>query len=195
MERSMVHGRRTLTVCPAGWRGIVYRYCRDLERGERLVDNGLVPRLLISWRRCVSLLLFLLFFFPPAHRRTPGVDQMGWKRLCALLASRSARAKQGFFSQIFTWRRKRSVVWSMGAGFGTRAWRGSAGIDGYARVPHEVERRCDYWAEFLIARAERIFLRLENFLSSDASNYFILNYWNKIWRNVWFGNWMWSFET
>lgn len=91
------HGGRTLTVCPAGWRrGIVYRYCRDLERGkgERLADNGLVPRFLISWRRCVPL---LLLFSPPAHRPTPGVDQMGWKRLCALLASRSARAKQGFF--------------------------------------------------------------------------------------------------
>lgn len=94
-----------MTVCPAGWRrGIVYRYCRDLERGkgERLADNGLVPRLLISWRRACP---FFFFFSPPAHRPTPGVDQMGWKRVCALLASRSARAKQGFFSQISTWRR------------------------------------------------------------------------------------------
>lgn len=40
--RSTTDGGRTLTVCPAGWRrGIVYRYCRDLERGERLADNGL----------------------------------------------------------------------------------------------------------------------------------------------------------
>lgn len=78
----MVHGRRTLTVCPAGWRGIVYRYCRDLERGERLVDNGLVPRLLISWRRCVPPPpppLPSSFFFPSrassnTRRRSNGLE-------------------------------------------------------------------------------------------------------------------------
>lgn len=70
-----------------------------------------VPRLLIS---CLpppppsSSSSF--FFLLPASIKWAGNS---------LSVSRSARAKQGFFSQISTWRW--SVVWSMG-GSGTRAW-------------------------------------------------------------------------
>lgn len=103
-----------MTVCPAGWRrGIVYRYCRDLERGkgERLADNGLVPRLLISWRRCVPL---LLLFFPSrassnTRRRSNGLETP----VCSL-GFRSGETR--VFSQISTWRGVSSDRWEEDSG-------------------------------------------------------------------------------
>lgn len=159
------HGGRTLTVCPAGWRrGIVYRYCRDLERGkgEGLADNGLVPRLLISWRRCVPS----SSSFFPLPRIVQHPASIKWAGNACVLSWLPLRRNKGFFADFHL---ARSVVWSMGGGFGTRAWRGSEEIDGYARVPHEVERRCDYWAEFLIWN---VYFWVE----------FYSYCWNKIWR-------------
>lgn len=98
---------------PRGWRGarrkdvdslsgrLAERYrlsiLSRLGKGKGWKVGGQWPR--PSTFNLVAALraLFFFFFSPPAHRPTPGVDQMGWKRLCALLASRSARAKQGFF--------------------------------------------------------------------------------------------------